>query len=75
MARLPSVTGVELIKVLVKIGFKKIRQDGSHVFLRHPDGRTTVVPVHPGEKMDRGLLNKIMKKDIGLTREEFLKIL
>ena len=73
MSKLPLLTGKELIKILQNIGFQLIRQEGSHIFLRHPDGRTTVVPNHPGEKIDRGLLNKIIKKDIGLSREEFLK--
>ena len=41
-------------------------------FLRHSDGRTTIVPVHPGEKIDRGLLTKIIKKDLEVSREEFL---
>ena len=57
------------------MGFKVIRWKGSHVFLKHFDGRTTVVPVHPGEDIDRGLLNKIIKKDLGVTREEFMKYL
>ena len=70
---MPLLTGVELIKFLQKIGFNKIRQEGSHVFLRHPDGRTTVVPNHPGEKIDGSLLNKIIKKDLGLSREEFMQ--
>lgn len=74
MSKLPLVTGGELIKILQKIGFSKIRREGSHVFLRHPDGRTTVVPDHPEEKIDIGLLNKIIKKDLGLSRDEFLKI-
>jgi len=39
----------KVIKALIKIGFQVVRQRGSHVFLRHPDGRTTVVPVHKGE--------------------------
>ncbi|MCX6665401.1 MAG: type II toxin-antitoxin system HicA family toxin [Euryarchaeota archaeon] len=73
MPKLPLLTGLELIKILQKIGFQKIRQEGSHIFLRHPDGRTTVVPNHPGEKIDRGLLNKIIKKDIGLSRDEFMR--
>lgn len=47
--RLPIVSGKELIGILNDMGFKAIRQEGSHVFLRHPDGRTTVAPVHPGE--------------------------
>ena len=41
------------------------RQEGSHVFLRHPDGRTTVVPVHGGENLDRGLLKKLLKRILG----------
>ena len=75
MARLPQITARELIKILTKIGFKTLRQAGSHVFLKHDDGRTTVVPVHPGEKLDRGLLNKIIEKDIYLTRKEFEELL
>ena len=65
----------EIIKILQKMGFQKLRQEGSHVFLQHPDGRTTVVPNHPGEDVDRGLLNKILKKDLGIDREDFLKYL
>jgi predicted RNA binding protein YcfA (HicA-like mRNA interferase family) len=75
MAKLPQLTAVELIKVLGKIGFKSVRQEGSHVFLRNEDGRTTVVPNHPGEKLDRGLLNKIIKKDVQISREEFERLL
>ena len=75
MAKLPQITANELIKIFQKIGFKVIRQSGSHVFLRHDDGRTTVVPNHPGEKLDRGLLNKIIKKDVKITREDFEKLI
>lgn len=75
MAKLPQLTANELIKILQKTGFKILRQSGSHVFLRHDDGRTTVVPNHPGEKLDRGLLLKIIKKDVNLSREDFEKII
>lgn len=75
MARLPQINAVELIKILDKIGFKVIRQEGSHIFLKHEDGRTTVIPNHPGEKLDRGLLNKILKKDIQILRKDFEKLL
>ncbi|MBN1503345.1 type II toxin-antitoxin system HicA family toxin [Candidatus Woesearchaeota archaeon] len=43
------------------------------MFIEHKDGRTTVIPNHPGEEIDRGLLNKIVKHDLQLSREEFLK--
>lgn len=75
MSKLPQISATEFIKILEKINFKIIRQKGSHVFLRHLDGRTTVVPNHPGEKLDRGLLNKILRKDIQISREEFEKFL
>ena len=74
MTKLPQLTANQLIKALFKLGFDTIRQSGSHVFLRDKNGRTTVVPNHPGEKLDRGLLNKILKKDVQISREQFLKL-
>jgi predicted RNA binding protein YcfA (HicA-like mRNA interferase family) len=56
MTKLPSVTGKELVSILKKAGFEIIRQKGNHVFLRHSDGRVTVVPVHKGETIGIGLL-------------------
>jgi predicted RNA binding protein YcfA (HicA-like mRNA interferase family) len=75
MTRLPLLTASQLIRVLNKAGFEKIRQEGSHIFLRHPNGRTTVIPNHPGEQIDRSLMNKIIKKDVGMTRKEFVALL
>ena len=45
------------------------------MFFEHPDGRTTVIPNHPGEDIGIGLLNKIIKKDLCISREEFEKLL
>ena len=75
LPQLPQLTAIELIKILNKIGFKTLRQEGSHIFLRHEDGRTTVVPNHPGHKLDRGLLNKIIRKDLQILREDFERLL
>ncbi|MBU2503825.1 MAG: type II toxin-antitoxin system HicA family toxin [Nanoarchaeota archaeon] len=74
MPKLPQITASKLIKILSKLGFKTMRQSGSHIFLRHSDGRTTVVPNHSGEKLDRGLLNKILRKDVQISREEFMEL-
>ena len=63
----------KVIKTLEKMGFKKLRQKGSHIFMRHPDGRTTLVPVHKREEIGRGLLRKIIR-DIKTKRDEFLKL-
>ena len=75
MGRMPVLTAKELIKTLTKMGFKIDHQKGSHVILKHPDGRSTVVPMHAGETIDRGLLLKIVKKDLSIEREEFMRYL
>ena len=64
----------KVIKALSTIGFKTARKHGSHIVLKHPDGRITVVPVHAGEKIGPGLLLKIIK-DAKLTKEEFTQLL
>ena len=61
MSKLPILTGKALIKALKKAGFEEIRIKGSHHFLRHHDGRCTVVPVHSGETVGKGLLSQILK--------------
>lgn len=68
------ITAKELIKILLKLGFELKRQKGSHKFFQHKDGRTTVIPDHRAERLDRGLLNKIIKQDLMMTIESFLKI-
>ena len=73
MPKLPLLTALELSKILKKLGFEFKRQEGSHMFFEHADGRTTVIPNHPGEEVDRGLLNKIVKHDLEIEREEFLR--
>jgi len=58
----------------LQLGFELKRQKGSHKFFQHKDGRTTVIPDHGAEQIDRGLLNKIIKQDLMMTIESFLSI-
>jgi predicted RNA binding protein YcfA (HicA-like mRNA interferase family) len=74
MTKLPSLGGEDIIKALTGYGFKITRQRGSHVYLKHMDGRSTIVPVHKGETIGRGLLRKILR-DTDISREEFIKLL
>jgi predicted RNA binding protein YcfA (HicA-like mRNA interferase family) len=71
MTRLPRLKGKELVRVLGKIGFQVARTRGSHVFLRHQDGRVTTVPIHSGETLGPGLLRSILR-DVELTVEDLL---
>jgi predicted RNA binding protein YcfA (HicA-like mRNA interferase family) len=70
MSRLPRLTGKEIIRALASAGFEVSRVKGSHHFLQHADGRVTVVPVHAGEVIGPGLMQKILR-DCEMTTEEF----
>lgn len=74
MSRLPTVDAQTLERVLLKLGFQRVRQRGSHVFYRHPDGRFTTIPHHPGRDIAKPLLLAILR-EVGVSREEFLSIL
>jgi len=69
MPKLVPITPKKLVKILRKLGFEQRDGEGSHLFFRHEDGRTTVVSIHTRE-MGRGLLRKILS-DIQITVEEY----
>lgn len=77
MFRLSKLRPVEVervVKALSMIGFQAIRQRGSHLVMKHSDGRVTVVPVHKGEVLGRGILQKIAK-DAQISKEELMQLL
>jgi predicted RNA binding protein YcfA (HicA-like mRNA interferase family) len=74
MTRLPALTGKTLLAALAKAGFEVIRIRGSHHYIRHPDGRSTVIPMHAGETIGSGLMVKILK-DCELSREDLQRLL
>ena len=74
LARLPSLTARELIRVLEQAGFCFDRQNGSHATYRHPvTRRTTLIPIHTGE-LARWLMKKIIK-DAGLSEADIRDLL
>ena len=74
MTNFPILSSYKLIRILNKIGFKVIRQKGSHAVLRHKDGRSAIIPIHKGRDLDYGLLRKILK-DLRISKDSFLKLL
>jgi predicted RNA binding protein YcfA (HicA-like mRNA interferase family) len=74
VSRAPRVTGSELVDALAKAGFGVLRIKGSHYFLRHQDGRSTVVPAHSGEIIGPGLLHKILR-DCKMTADQLSELL
>lgn len=70
--RLPTIKATEILAILNRHGFVRVRQSGSHVVLRHPDGRRTTVPLHKGKDVGRGLLRQIMR-DAKITVKDLLR--
>ena len=62
MSQRRAFTGKQLLEALHRLGFETVRIKGSHHFVRHPDGRRSVVPVHSGETIGPGLLRAILRQ-------------
>lgn len=61
MTKLPQVKPKDMVRALEKAGFMKSRQTGSHLYLKHPDGRLTSVSVHP-KPIPTGTLRAILRQ-------------
>jgi len=72
MSRLPSLSSKEVVKALSKIGYKEIRQRGSHIRLSCSHKKSITVPDH--KVLGRGLLRKILR-DTELSIKDFRNLL
>jgi len=72
MPRLPILSGREIIKALYKIGYRQVRQRGSHVRLYMANRKSVTVPNY--RIVSRGLLRKILR-DAEIPIDEFRKLL
>ncbi len=75
MSKLPQVKARDLVKIVTRLGFKFRDQSGSHAVYVHSDGRRTTIPIHPSDTIGIGLLTKIIKKDLEITKDKFIKLL
>lgn len=73
MPKLPVLKAKELLKILKKVGFAEYHQSGSHIQMKHSDGRRTTVPYHPSFEIRRKTLKGIID-DLDITVEEFIEI-
>jgi predicted RNA binding protein YcfA (HicA-like mRNA interferase family) len=70
LSKLRLIDAVQMEKLLFRLGFEKVRQKGSHVFYRNPDGRVTTVPHHKGRTLARPLIREILR-EIEITVEQY----
>ena len=68
--KLPLLSGRQVLKALERLGFNEVHRKGSHVKMRHADGRMLVFPFH--DEVDRFTLKGALR-DAGVSVEEFLK--
>ena len=68
--KIPLLSGREVLAALKRIGFIEVHRKGSHVKMKHPDGRKIVFLYH--DEVDRYTLKGALK-DVEISIEEFLK--
>lgn len=74
MSNIPVLKFKKVEEIILKLGFKEIRQSGSHKQYKHDDGRMTTLPFHGSKDISPILLRQVLK-DIGVDINEFLKML
>ncbi|MFY9462715.1 MAG: type II toxin-antitoxin system HicA family toxin [Candidatus Sungiibacteriota bacterium] len=74
MSIIPILTPAHMLAILLRTGFKIIRQKGSHIRLAHPiTGRATTIAMH-AKDFSRDLMMKILKQ-AGISIKDFLALL
>ena len=67
--KLPLLTGKQVVTALRRLGFEEIHRKGSHVKMKHSDGRVIVFPYH--DQVDRFTLKGALR-DADVDLNEFL---
>jgi len=71
MPKLPTFKPREVVKKLIKLGFIKHHQVGSHLTMKHPEsGKRAVIPMHLKD-IKKGTLSSILRES-GIDRDKFI---
>jgi len=70
--KLPLISGKKAIRIFTKVGYRIVRQRGSHIRLHHPQKRPLTIPNH--KVLGKGILRKLLR-DAEFSVEEFIKLL
>ncbi len=68
--KLPLLSGRQVLAALTRLGFVEIHRKGSHVKMKHTDGRVIVFPFH--DEVDRFTLKGALR-DADIEVTDFLK--
>jgi predicted RNA binding protein YcfA (HicA-like mRNA interferase family) len=67
--KLPLLSGKQVVTALRRLGFEEVHRKGSHVKMKHQDGRVIVFPYH--DEIDRFTLKGALR-DAEVDLEDFL---
>jgi predicted RNA binding protein YcfA (HicA-like mRNA interferase family) len=70
LSRLKLIDAKTMEKLLLRLGFEKVRQKGSHAFYMHADGRVTTIPHHKARMLARPLIREILR-EIEITIDDY----
>ena len=68
--KLPLLSGRQVLSTLKRLGFVEVHRKGSHVKMKHPDGRIIVFPYQ--DEVDRYTLKGALR-DSEINIEDFIK--
>ena len=71
---LPQISGRDAVKAFSKIGYRAVRQRGSHIRLVHADPKRTPLTIPDHTEIAVGLLRRLLR-DADLSFDEFQKLL
>ena len=75
MSKLPTISGREIVKVLVRIGFAIVGRKGSHVRLKRQRGKEILIVIVPMHRdLAKGTLRSILRQ-ANLTVEDLNRLL
>jgi predicted RNA binding protein YcfA (HicA-like mRNA interferase family) len=74
LSKLKLINAQMMEKLLLRLGFVKVRQKGSHAFYKHTDGRVTTVPHHKAKVLARPLIREILR-EIGISIDDYNSLL
>ncbi len=73
MPKLPVVSASDCIRAFKKKGFQIISQKGSHIKLQDKIGHIIIIPNY--KEIKKGTLKKGILNPLGITVDEFIKLL
>lgn len=68
MPDLPQCSGGAIIRAFERLGYKRARQKGSHVFLKCPGRKSLSIPAN--KNIGKGMLRSLIN-DSGFSVEQF----